>query len=214
MAESQDHTEAAEIFRKSMQEALDHLDAIADEVRKAQEKAIEDQIAAKDELRRIEREAEQISKEYADKHLNEIKSEIRNQLLFDIAKNMIRDGRLAAEIYKWLEIPQQMLADAWMELGFEPFNGHVANVGYDDKGRAGDVIFYREDKVLRFPYEFGGGETLAIVYIPTEEDWILKTGLSLEDRTTVFEFVAKRIIRDQAQGYQYVINPDTIIIKK
>lgn len=197
-----------------MQEALDHLDSIADDVRLAQEKAIEDQIAAQHELQRIEREAEQISKDYVDKHRKEIESGIRDQVLFEITKNMIRDGRLAKEIYAWLKIPQQMLADAWMELGFEPLNGHVVNVGYDDQGRTGYVIFYREDKVLRFEYEFGGGETLAIVYIPTEENWTSVTGLPLEDRMPVLEFTSQRIIRDQAQGYQYIIYPDTILIKQ
>jgi hypothetical protein len=213
MPDPNDFTEAGEIFRKSMQEALDHLDSIADDVRVLQEKVIDDQLAAKYELQRIEREAEQISKDYVDKHRKQIESEIRDKVLFEISKNMIRDGRLAKEIYTWLQIPQKMLADAWMELGFEPLNGHVANVGYEDQGRSGNVIFYREDKVLRFEYEFGGGDTLAIVYIPTEENWISNTGLPLEDRMPILEFTAQRIIRDQAQGYQYVINPDTIIIK-
>ena len=143
MPDQNDYTEAGETFRKSMQEALDHLDSIADEVRLAQEKAIEDQIAAQNELQRIEREAEQISKDYVDKHRKEIESGIRDQVLFEITKNMIRDGMLAKEIYTWLQIPQKMLADAWMELGFEPLNGHVANVGYEDQGRSGYLLFQR-----------------------------------------------------------------------
>jgi hypothetical protein len=195
-----------------MEDALAHLDKIAEDVRLAQEQAIDDQIAAKEELKRIEREAQRISEAYAEQHRKVIEERIRNEILLGITKNMILAGRSTTEIYQWIGTPQKIMADAWMDLGFEPFGKHIAHVGYDQKGREGDVIFYRDDIVIRFPFEFGGGLTLAIVYVPTEETWTSKTSLPLEDRMPILEFTAKRIIRDQAQGYRYVIEPDCIRI--
>ena len=214
MAEHTDYTEAGEIFRKSMMDALAHLESIADEAHKAHEIAIENQVAAKEELQRIEREAHLISEKYLEANKKDIEDRIRGEVLFEIAKNMIREGCTATQIYKWLKIPQKMLADAWMELGFEPLVNHVANVGYVDQGRAGEVIFYREDVVLRFPYEFGGGNTLAIIYVPKAENWQSETGLLPDERKPILEFIAQRVIRDQAQGYRYVIADDTIEISQ
>src|SRR5687768_13881093 len=100
MTEPTDPKEAAEIFRQSMLDALTHLDALTEEVGKAHEKAIDDQIAAQEELRRIDREAKQLLEAYVEKHRKEIEENIREQELFKITKNMIRDGRTAVEIYK------------------------------------------------------------------------------------------------------------------
>ncbi|HUR30716.1 MAG TPA: hypothetical protein VMZ69_04745 [Saprospiraceae bacterium] len=212
MSEPADQTDATEIFRKSMVDALAHLDAVTEDARKAHEKAIDDQIAAKEEYRRIEREAHQISEAYIEKHRKEIEERIRNEELFKITKNMIRDGRSAIEIYRWLEIPEKMMVDAWTELGFEPLGDHVANVSYVDQGKTGDVIFYRDDIVLRFQREFSGGLTLATIEIPSEESWLADTGLPLEERIPILEFIGQRIIRDQAAGYKYIIKEDSIVI--
>ena len=212
MPDPEDLTEQAELFHQSMKEALAHVESVADEARKAHELAVDNQIAAKAELQRIKNEAEKIAENYIDEHRQRLEEEIRNAELLKITKKMILDGHLAPDIYRWLEIPQKMVANAWFELGYEALGDHVANVRYHDEGRAGDVIFYRDDIVLRFPYEFAMSPVLAEVGIPTEDTWVEKTGLPLSDRMPIIEFTAKRILRDQAQGYHYRIEKDSIII--
>ncbi len=115
-------------FVNQWRDALAHLDCVAKEARKAHEKAVEDQIAAKDEFKRIERDAHFISEAYIEKHRKEFEVRIRNEVLFEIAKNMILDGQTTIDIYKWLEIPEKMMTDAWFELGYSKLGNHVSNV--------------------------------------------------------------------------------------
>ena len=141
MTQSIDYNEAGEIFRKSMEDALANLDKVTEEAKLAHEKAIDEQIAAKEEFKRIQNDAHQISEAYIEKHRKEFEVRLREEILFKITKNMIIDGQPTQKIYRWLEVSQKMMADAWFELGFEALGNHVANVSYDQKGRAGDVIF-------------------------------------------------------------------------
>lgn len=212
MEKPEDFTETGEIFKKSMHDALAHLDAVTEEARKAHEKAIDEQIAAREEFKRIQDDAHRISEEYIDKHRKEFEERLRNEILLKITKNMIMDGHLPPQIYKWLQIPNQMMADAWFELGFEKLGQHVAHIGYESQGRAGNVILYREDRVVKFAYEFAGGLALAIIYIPTLEKWVETTGFALEERDEILNFIGKRVLRDQAAGYNYYIEKDAIII--
>lgn len=213
MTNPEDYSEQAEIFRQSMVDALAQLDIIADQAQKAYEQAVDDQIAAKDELKRIQQDAATISEAYVEEHRKEIYQKIKEEVLLEITKNMIIDGRAAKDIYKWLKVPEEMMAAAWMELGYTPLGNHVGNVRYINEGRGGVVIFYREDVVLQFPYEFASGNALATVEIPTENNWEKITSLPLEDRIPTLEFIAQRIIRDQAEGYEFEIKDDAIIIK-
>ena len=212
MSEPADYSDQAEVFRKSMVEALERLDTVADQANKAYEQAVEDQIAARQELERIKAESQKIADEYILERRTEIEERIRKEVLYDITKTMIIDGRPARDISRWLKIPEQVLADAWIELGFAPLLNHVATVRYINEGKSGEVIFYRDDIVLRFPYEFAGGDALVTVEVISEEKWNATTGLPLEERLPIYEFIAARIIRDQAEGHQFKIENDSIII--
>jgi hypothetical protein len=212
MTDPSDSTEAGEIYKKSIKDALSHLDKVMEDARTAHEQAIDLQIAAKDEIHRIEREANLISKDYIERHYKEFEDRIRNKTLFFIAKKMIMDGSKSSYIMSLLEIPETMIQDAKSELGFTKLGNHLAHVTYENQGRAGNVIFYRDDVKLSFWYEFAGGNTLAFIDVPREENWLAVTGLPLEDRLPILNFIGKRVIRDQATGYRYEIRDDAIYI--
>jgi hypothetical protein len=214
MAKQPDYTQAGEIYRKSMEEALANIDKVNEDLKQEQEKAIDLQIEAKEEFKRIQREAHQISEAYIEKHRKEYLEQIRNEVLLDVVRKLIVNEVPSDKLKTWLELSPKLITDAWFYIGFEALDErYVAHVGYDSQGRSGDVIFYRNDRTLHFPFEFGGGETLASVEIPTMENWEKETGLSQSDRNTILEFVAKRVIRDQASKCTYVIHPDRIQIK-
>ncbi len=202
----------AEVFRKSMEDALANLDKVTEEVRQAKEKAIDEQIAAREEKTKIEREAHQISEAYIDKHRKEYDARIRDETLFKVAKTLILDGRTSVEVFKWLGISEKMMTDVWFELGFSKLGDHVAHVGYEGNVRSGYVIFYRDDSMLKFPYEMGAGTTLSIIDVPAEENWTSSTKLPLEDRLPILQFIGERVVRDQATGYHYIIHKDSINI--
>ena len=214
MAEQPDYTQAGEIYRKSMEEALSHIDKVNEDLKKEHEKVIDLQFDAKEEIKRIEREAHLISEAYIDKHRKEYLDQIRNEVLQDVVRKLIVNEVPSDKLKIWLELSPKLLTDAWFYIGFDALDEkHVAHVGYDSQGRSGNVIFYRNDLTLHFPFEFGGGETLASVEMPTIENWEKETGLPQSDRNIILEFVAKRIIRNQASQCTYVIHPDRIQIK-
>jgi hypothetical protein len=214
MPELPDYTQAGEVFRKSMEQALAHIDEVNANLQKEQEKAIDLQIAAKEEFNRIQREAHQISEAYIEKHRKEYLQQIRDEVLLDVTRKLMLAGVPSDKLKLALELPPKILVEAWDYIGFDKLDDtHVAHVAYDNQGRSGTVIFYRNDLVLHFPFEFGGGETLAFITIPSAERWEAETKLPLADRQPILEFVAKRVIRDQASNCTYLIGPEEIVIK-
>ncbi|MEP6793984.1 MAG: hypothetical protein ABJB16_06640 [Saprospiraceae bacterium] len=214
MAKKQpDYSASADVFQKTMQAALANLDKVQDDSRKAHEKAIEMQIAAKEEMHRIELEAETISRNFIDKHRKEFETRLRDDILFSIVRKLILFGMSSNDIKVQLEVTDKMMVDAWMNIGFTKLGDkHIAHVGYEDQEHAGNVIFYREDIVLKFSYKFGGGLSLAFINVPKAENWKAETGLPLDDRLPILNFIGERVIRDKAEGHKYEIQDDAIHI--
>jgi hypothetical protein len=214
MSETPDYTEAGELYRKSMEQALVNIDKVNEDLLRQQEKAIDEQIAARELRNQIERDAHKISEDYIDKHRKEFENRLRNEILLDVVKKLIKAEIPSLTLKQNLELTPELLTEAWMDLGFDKLGEqHIGHVGYENYGKAGFVIFYREDLTIRFPCEFGEGLTLSIIDIPTPEQWENKTGTALDDRQIILEFVARRILRDQAEGYHHRITDDAIYIE-
>ena len=95
-----------------------------------------------------------------------------------------------------------------------PANLIGARVSYSNDGRSGRVIFSRGLRSFDMYYEFGGGDTVALIDIPTAEEWTAKTWFALEMRQPVLEFIAQSVVRDQTTRGKgrYVIHADHISI--
>lgn len=212
MSQPPDYSDASAVFEQAMKDALAHLDVSAEEVRKEKEKAIEEQIAAREELARIKRDAQKTAEDAIEAHYQEYNANLKQQVLKEVAKRIILDGRNYNEVKDWTDLKDDVLIHVYQEIGFSMSGEHIAHVGYEDHGRYGYVIFYREDVTLRFYREFGGGLTLAIINVPTPQQWTKETTLPLEERMPILEFVAQRILRDQAEGHLYKITDDSIEI--
>lgn len=214
MAEQPDYTQAGEIYRKSMEEAMAHIDKVNQDLKKEHEKVMDFQFAAKEEIKRIEGDAHKISEAYIEKHRKEYLQQMRNEVLENVVRKLILHEVPSDKLKTWLELSPKLLTDAWFYIGFEALDDqHIAHVGYNTQGRSGDVIFYRNDLTLHFPFEFAGKDTLAVINVPSPGNWEKESGLPLADRMPILEFVAKRVIRDQAQNCHYTILDTTIDIK-
>lgn len=212
MPEQPDYTEAGEVFRKSMQEALAHLDKLSEEVTKAREQAIEQEMTAREELHRIQREAEKLSREFIAQHQKEYDGRIRKDTLMEVTGKLLAAGCSSQEVKLWLDVSDEMIAHAFTYLKFDKLGDRMANVYYDNQGRVGDVYFNWDGLVLKFPYEFGGGNMLASIEVPSPREWESKTNIPLEQRIMVLEFIAKRVLRDQAPNHLFEITDDNIRI--
>lgn len=89
---------------------------------------------------------------------------------------------------------------------------HNATLEYQNQGRGGVLIFRRGPDTLRFDWEFGGGNAVALIFVPLEERWEAETGLPLSERAPILEFVAARVIADQARGCRAELNGNCLEI--
>lgn len=87
-----------------------------------------------------------------------------------------------------------------------------AQLHYTQNGRGGTITYREESICIHFDWEFGGGNCVAIVFVPTEAQWEKTTGLSLAKRLPILEFVAQQVVRDQAPTCRYEISDPWIEI--
>lgn len=66
-----------------------------------------------------------------------------------------------------------------------------------NQGRAGRVVFTSGLKSFEMYFEFGGGETLAVIDVPPAADWSTRTGFPLGMRRAVLEFIGECVVQDQ-----------------
>ena len=81
---------------------------------------------------------------------------------------------------------------------------------YINEGPGGYVVYKDEQGDIKLFFAYGGGNCVAIIYVPTIEEWPRKTNRSIEERQTILEFVAEQSIKDQAPDCYYKLS-DTCI---
>lgn len=85
---------------------------------------------------------------------------------------------------------------------------------YNNNGRGGTVVYKDAQSELKFDFEFGGGNCVAIIFIPGEASWCRHTGRKIEERKDIIEFVAKQSLNDQVSNGYYEIQDNFIELYK
>lgn len=88
----------------------------------------------------------------------------------------------------------------------------MKRVIYSQSGRGGTITYQDGETDIPLDWEFGGGNCVVIIFVPTEAQWEKATGLPLSERLPVLEFVAQQVIRDQAPSCRYEISDPWIEI--
>jgi hypothetical protein len=86
------------------------------------------------------------------------------------------------------------------------------SVVYRQYGRGGTILYKDGETSIVFDWEFGGGQTVAIIFIPDTANWLKATKTPVNQRDEILTFVAEQAIRDQAPSGHYVIDTNTILI--
>ena len=81
---------------------------------------------------------------------------------------------------------------------------------YINKGRGGYVVYKDGQGDIKLFFEYGGGNCVAIIYVPTIDEWTIKTNRPLVDRNAILTFVAEQTIKDKAAKSYYELS-DTCI---
>lgn len=206
------NAEFARLYGESLREALENLDKITDEAKKMQEQAIEEIIATKEVRKQIEASADEIAREVLESRRKEMEKDIRERISKDLAIKLLHAGRTTDEIAQWLELPLNDITQMQRNMQ-NPLSHYVdAIINITQSGRGGIVQFIQGDKTLHFHWEFGGGETLALIFVPDEKTWEAQTGIPIERRTHTLQWTAEQVIHQKAQGHKYRIETDVIVI--
>jgi OFA family oxalate/formate antiporter-like MFS transporter len=81
------------------------------------------------------------------------------------------------------------------------------------RGRSG-TIHYRDHRAsFSMHWEFGGLNTLAVISIPSPDQWAARTRIPLEERESVLRFIAEQVIQAKTNGnHRYEITDDWLNI--
>lgn len=77
-------------------------------------------------------------------------------------------------------------------------------LAYSSDGRSGYVFYKSKEASFSMYYEFGGGDCVASINIPGEDEWRTATGQPLERRSEILDFIGRQIVQDQTtngRGY-------------
>ena len=83
---------------------------------------------------------------------------------------------------------------------------------YKNEVGSGYVVYKDQQGEIKFFFEFGGGNCIAIIYVPTENEWAIKTKRSVIDRQQILSYVANQVIKDQAPNCYYKLSDHWIEI--
>ena len=90
-------------------------------------------------------------------------------------------------------------------------HGGERRVVVGHRGRGGTVAYVDGGGAqIQFEFEFGGGDCLAIIYVPNETEWVSQTQTPLAQRDEILNFVAECVQRDHAHSSYYQICADYV----
>lgn len=91
--------------------------------------------------------------------------------------------------------------------GKKTFNGSSAStnpdamrIRYSGKGRSGYVHYQSSESRFSMYYEFGGGDCIVWIDVPSTDKWEKVTGLPLSRRDEVLNAIGKQVVIDQVSS--------------
>lgn len=75
-----------------------------------------------------------------------------------------------------------------------------ARLSYSTEGRGGTVYYQSDVTKFEMWWEFGGGDAVAVIDVPSEKYWESQTGLPVEQREKVLDFIGQRAAKDQVSS--------------
>ncbi len=83
-------------------------------------------------------------------------------------------------------------------------------IEYESNLRSGSVIYIDKDTRIEFSNEMGGGNCMAYLNIPTEDQWEAATKTTLSRRNEILEYIAQVVQLQQASSCYFEIKENEI----
>jgi hypothetical protein len=81
---------------------------------------------------------------------------------------------------------------------------------YINEGRGGYVVYKDNLSTIKLSFEFGGGNCVVIIFVPTPLEWVEQTNRPISDRQSILTFIATQSIKDQAPNCKYTLSDQYI----
>ncbi len=188
--------------------------------RKAVEKELD---AAKALHAKADREGEKMATEAYEAHRKQYEEACRTELLRNLTRMHLEIGKSNRDIAVWLDVPQDFVENIRQVMKRAekyhadkpkrtPLEGNP-KVRLTGGGRSGDVIFESRETSFTTWWEFGRGNTLLIVDIPTKERWEAHTQLPLAKRMDVLNFIGEHLVIHETGGTgSYIIGDNVLMV--
>ncbi len=85
-------------------------------------------------------------------------------------------------------------------------------VSFSNDGRSGHVFYESPAGKFSMYYEFGGGDVVAVIYVPGAEQWVAKTGIPLEKREAVLNYIGNETVAQQTKNGSFKLSANSILI--
>lgn len=213
--------EFSQRLESAYREALQGADAIKEQAARLLAEAERERDAAKEARARAEAEGRERAEAAFEQAREAQRRAVREELLRGLVRKHLQAGRAAADIETWLEAGPELIEQIREELAPPPRNRSRAipaglppgaRVGTTQDGRSGTVWFECAAAKFDVWWEFAGGNALAIVELPTPEQWTARTGLPAETRGAVTEFMGQQLVAQQAPGGSFKVGDDVLTL--
>lgn len=182
------------------------------------EAAAADRAAAGQALQDAQQQSKRLAAAFRKKHLSRVEADLREQLERQYAERLLRNGLSPSEVAALLDMPDQQITDIAQRVGyrFVPIPGTSdmlsARVGYENHGRGGYMTLYWGAHHHRFWFEIAATPALLLIEVPTEAQWEAQTGIPLQQRSQVLQFLGERLVADEMPDHWFRIEPDSVVI--
>jgi hypothetical protein len=186
--------------------------------RAEREKAAAKRAAAEAELAEAQGNAESLTAELLQKHKTRLEKDLLKKVAGHLAQDLLYLGNSVSTVADLLQLPEIFVLDIAESVGLvrreeELPTATLMWLEVETQGRGGNIIFHWGSITCKFWWEFGTGDVLAFIEVPTPEKWEAYTGIPLERRDIALHFIGKKVAATQGRGPEkYRIDPGFISI--
>ncbi len=218
---AEQHQQFTAAMEASLKNALGGLEQTKVELECEQKKLSEDLESVHELRRKAELDGEKIALESFEKHRLQYEEAIRTSLLRDLTRSHIEGGKSTAEIMQWLDVEREFVeqirsvVERVQKIHARKFKSSQLQgnprVHFKEEGRSG--VIYFESSVGNFDmwWEFGT-VALVIVDVPAVQEWVDRTGIPLDERLSVLNFIGEEIVRRKTNNGSFVIGEKVLTI--
>ena len=217
----------SENLQKLMHESLGGIDHAKEALKVMEDKLHKEYEEARLLRKEAEEEGEKLVQAYFEQRREGLLEFAKNEWLRQLIRSHLEAGRTKEDICKWLQVDQKFVEDIETilfrlkkiypshEFEIQQTIGPGARLRYSSEGRGGTIWFENDQTQFDMWWEFGGGDALVIIDVPSPEQWERLTKIPIGKRDEVLEFIARSVVADKTHGAcTYLIGQKVITIYK